>query len=167
MNGRPAFAKSGRLALIVCSIAFLVFVQGCAGLRNEGAEEDLQQVLLAPPSPQPKAQSSVEEKWGVRILSARLTSRGYMVDFRYRVIDPEKASVLFARGVTPYLVDRETGARLSIPNAPKVGLLRAKGKPEASRDYFMLFGNSRGIVKKGNEVAVVAGDFKAENLVME
>jgi hypothetical protein len=49
----------------------------------------------------------------------------------------------------------------------KVGLLRSKGKPEAGRDYFILFGNTGGVVKKGNMVTVVIGDFKVENLVVE
>jgi hypothetical protein len=112
-------------------------------------------------------QTSTEEKWGLKIVAVRLTSAGSLLDFRYRVIDPEKVSPLLDRNAKPYLVDQASGVRLSVPNMPKVGSLRAKGKPETDRVYFILFGNSRGLVKKGSKVTVVVGDFKAEDLVVE
>jgi len=145
------------LILIGCLIVFFFPLAGCvSSLKNEGSKVDL-----------PAKRMSVEEMWGIKILSIRQSAGGYMVDFRYRIVDPQKASALFAPGVTPYLVDQASGTKLSIPNMPKTGLLRAKGGPESGRDYFMIFGNSRQIVKKGSKVAVVAGDFKAENLTVE
>ncbi len=113
------------------------------------------------------AQTSAEEEWGLRIVAVRLTGAGNLVDFRYRVIDPGKVSPLLDRHAKPYLIDQASGIKLSVPNMPKVGSLRAKGKPETDRIYFILFGNSRGLVKKGSKVTVVVGDFKAEDLVVE
>jgi len=114
-----------------------------------------------------KEPEGIEEKWGVKIIGIRLTANGYMLDFRYRVIDPEKALPLFDRKAKPYLIDQVSGAKFLVPNPPKVGALRSTRKPEANRNYFMFFGNPGGYVKKGNKVTIVIGNFKAENLVVE
>ena len=66
------------------------------------------------------ARSSIEERWGVKPLSIRLSAEGYMLDFRYRVLDPEKAMPLFDRKIKPYLVDEATGAMFAVPAPPKV-----------------------------------------------
>jgi hypothetical protein len=114
-----------------------------------------------------KEAQNFEEKWGIKILSLRLTSGGYMLDFRYRVIDPDKAAPLFDRKIKPYLLDQTSGAKFSIAESPKVGALRQTRKPEANRNYFMIFANPGKYVKKGNKVTVAADDFKAENLTVE
>jgi hypothetical protein len=57
-----------------------------------------------------------------------------------------------------------------VPSAGKVGPLRQtvrSGKPEANRNYFILFANPGKYVKPGNKVTVVIGDFKAEDIVVE
>ena len=166
MKGRSGFLKFNLVprivpVMIACLAAF-VCLQGCATSRTTQTSNE---AILSTPRPQPSP--SVEERWGIKILSTRLTSHGYMVDLRYRIIDPERASVLFARGVTPYLLDEASGTKLSVPSMPVVGLLRAKVRPEIDREYFMLFGNSHGVVKKGNKVSVVAGDFKVDDLTVE
>jgi hypothetical protein len=40
-------------------------------------------------------------------------------------------------------------------------------QPKADRQYVVLFSNLNKIVKRGNKVTVVIGDFKAENLTVE
>ncbi len=112
-------------------------------------------------------QTSAEERWGIEIVGVRLTAAGSLVDFRYRVSDSEKVSVFFDRNVKPYLIDQASGEIFYVPNMPRVGSLRAKGKPEAGRVYFILFGNSRRLVKKGSKITVVVGDAQLEDLVVE
>ena len=111
--------------------------------------------------------SSPEERCGIEILGIRLSAAGYMLDFRYRVLNPEKAAKLFGRKMEPYLVDQATGAKFSVPNSPKVGPLRTTTSPEAHRTYFIMFANPGRYVKKGNKVTVVIGDFKAKDLIVE
>jgi hypothetical protein len=108
----------------------------------------------------------IEEKWGVKILGIRQTSHGYLLDFRFHVIDPEKAKPLIDRHAKPYIVDEASGMKLSVPSMPKVGSLRARGN-EPDRDYFILFSNPNGIVKKGSKVTVIADDFKVEHLFVQ
>jgi len=113
---------------------------------------------------------SIEERWGVKIESIRTSAAGNLVDFRYRVLDPEKALPLVDRTKKPYLIDQATGAALVVPDTAKVGPLRATekfGNPKEGRVYFVLFGNPGGFVKPGNRVTVVIGEFRAEDLVVE
>ena len=109
---------------------------------------------------------NTEERWGIQILGIRLSANGYMLDFRFHVIDPEKAKPLIGRHAKPYVIDEASGMKLSVPSKPKVGSLRAKGN-EPDRDYFILFSNPNGIAKKGSRVSVMADDFKVEHLIVE
>ncbi len=114
-----------------------------------------------------QAADSIEEKWGIQIRTIRLTAKDYMLDFRYRVKDPDKAKPLLKRGQKPFLIDQATGKKLPVPTT-KVGPMRATTvAPKADRQYTVLFSNLTKIVKRGDKVTVVIGEFKAENLVVE
>jgi hypothetical protein len=151
-------------------------VQGSPGAGPEtpaeqpsapGVRAEEGQVKEGPDGNGGKTESTPEERWGVKVLGVRRTANAYMLDFRFRVTDPAKATPLLARTAKPFLVDEATGTTLGVPSAPRVGSLRAKGNPEANRSYFILFGNSRGLVKKGSKVTVGIDDFKVEGLEVE
>lgn len=107
------------------------------------------------------------DRWGIEILSMRLTAGSYMLDFRYKVIDSEKARPIFKRKVKAVLVDQESGARFAVPNTPKVGPLRSANLPKVGKNYFMLFANPGQYIKSGNMVTVEVGDFVVENLKVD
>ena len=114
------------------------------------------------------ATKSLESKWGIQVDSLRLSAGGFMIDFRYKVLDPVKAATLADRQAKPYLLDQATGAKLSVPRSPKVGPLRqAAENLTAGKVYFALFSNPGKLVKQGNKVTVVVGGFRAENLVVQ
>jgi hypothetical protein len=118
----------------------------------------------------PEEKISLEERWGVRVSSVRLTAAGYMLDFRYTIVDPEKAAPLSDPKNKPVLIDQASGAEMMVPAPPKVGSLRSKsrnGLPVAGRSYFVLFANPGGYIKTGNKVTVAIGDFRAEDLTAE
>lgn len=97
-----------------------------------------------------------------------MSAAGHVVDFRYRIVDPEKAARVADRKLKPQLIDQASSLALSVPAAPKVGALRQTSvRPIAGRTYFVLFGNPNQIVKAGSKVTVVIGEFRAENLVVE
>ena len=107
---------------------------------------------------------TMEEQWGVEVVALRLTGADYMLDFRYRVIDADKAGELFERANKPVLIHNATGAKLEVPRPAKTGPLRPTNPPQAGRVYFMLFSNP-GVVKAGDEVTIEIGDFKTEVVV--
>ena len=111
---------------------------------------------------------ALREKWGIEMTSLRMSGNGHLIDFRYRVFDPDKAAVLGDKQYKPYLIDQVTGTRMVIPDTPKLGPLRQSAtRLEAGKIYFMLFANSGRLVKSGRKVTVVIGDFKVENLTVE
>lgn len=115
-----------------------------------------------------RSQSGLKEKWGIEVTSLRLSANGRMIDFRYRVFDPAKAATLGDPHSKPCLIDQATGARLKVPNMPKIGPLRQTAtRLEAGKIYFALFANAGLVVKSGCKVTVEIGDFRAENLTVE
>lgn len=112
---------------------------------------------------------SIEEQWGVKIESLRTSAAGNLLDFRYRIIDPEKATYLVDRRNKAYMIDQSHGRVLSVPTTAKIGPLRQTvryGLPKKDRVYFILFGNPH-VIKVGDKVTVVIGDFRVEDIVVE
>jgi hypothetical protein len=145
--------------LLIAAAIFLAIASlhltGCATTsEKEGAEAAAREESLA-------------EKWGIEVTSIRMSAHGYMVDFRYRVLDEEKAKELFVRENKPYLIEQGSGKVLQVPNTAKVGPLRSSYKPQKGRIYWMFFGNRGGFVRQGSKVTVVIGEFRAEDLVVE
>lgn len=104
---------------------------------------------------------------GVQPLSIRLSAAGYMLDFRYRVLDPQAASKIIRRDAEPHLIDEARGSILRVPAPPKVGPLRHTGKNMlAGKQYFILFANPAKRVKAGDEVTVVIGEQRFPRLVV-
>jgi hypothetical protein len=109
------------------------------------AEETRKEAGVGPvPSLPPE---ELEKRWGIRPLSIRQTADGNMLDFRYRVMDAEKASPLFHPTIKPLIIDENTGAVMAVPTVPKVGSMRSTRKPLKDRNYFMLFANPQGHIR--------------------
>lgn len=54
-----------------------------------------------------------------------------------------------------------------VPTMDKIGKLRTINTPQVNRTYWMIFGNPGRLVKPGNRVSVVIGDFRVDGLVVE
>lgn len=109
----------------------------------------------------------LREKWGIELVAMRSTAAGHMVDFRYRVLDAEKAAPLFKRQTKPYLIHQASGKVLGVPNTAKIGSLRNSNTPQNGRIYWMFFGNHHRLVHKGDKVTVAIGDFRAIDIEVE
>ena len=120
------------------------------------------------PAPEATGDGLLQDKSGIEVVAVRLSSNEHILDFRYRVKDPEKAASILDKKAKPYLIDIKTGIKLAVPDAPKIGSLRQKTRsPEVDRIYFILFGNQGRLVKRGDAVTVVIGDTKIVGLVVE
>lgn len=114
-----------------------------------------------------KAERTPEQKTGIKIIGVRQASAGYMLDFRYIVEEPVRAQVMFDHATIPHLVHEASGARFMVPNAAKVGPLRATTKePMAGKHYYIFFANPGRYVKSGDLVTVVVGKRRFEHLVV-
>lgn len=72
----------------------------------------------------PRSKSLMKRRWGVEVVFVRQNAAGYMLEFRYKVLDAEKAKPLFERQTKPILIHARTGAELVVPTPAKTGALR-------------------------------------------
>jgi hypothetical protein len=102
--------------------------------------------------------------WGVDDLSVKLTESGQIVRFSWRVLDPALAMPLSNKEAQPMLVDPQAGVSLVVPTLENIGMMRQAQTPQAGKLYWMAFSNKGRIVKKGDRVNVVIGQFHADGL---
>ena len=115
----------------------------------------------------PRQNTYMKRQWGVEVLYVQQTAGGYMLEFRYKVLDPEKAAPLFIRQTKPMLTHVESGTKLIVPTPAKTGALRNSNPPLADHTYWMFFANPGKLVKIGEHVNIQIGDFVAEGLVVQ
>jgi hypothetical protein len=106
-------------------------------------------------------------RYGVDQLQVRSTSSGESLEFRYRVVDPDKAAILGDKRAKPVLVDQKSGARLTVPTMEKIGELRQTSALQAGREYWMLFANPGRLVKPGQRVDIEVGAFRVSSLTVQ
>ena len=99
-----------RIGAVFCLC--LIFMTGSRARTQEEAPAAEQQEM------------NIEERWGVKIASLRTSAAGNLLDFRFRIIDPEKASYLVDRRNKAYMIDQASGKVLSVPTTAKVGPMR-------------------------------------------
>ena len=115
----------------------------------------------------PRLKTYMKRQWGIEVLFVRQTSAGYMLEFRYKVLDPEKARPLFDRQTKPMLTHADSGAQFVVPTPAKTGALRNSNPPLADHTYWMFFANPGKYVKQGDLVSIEIGDFVADNIVVQ
>jgi len=114
----------------------------------------------------PREKTFLKRRWGVEVMYVRQTAAGYMLEFRYKVLDPEKAKPLFERRTKPVLIHAESGAKLIVPTPAKTGALRNSNPPIAGQIYWMFFANPGKLVKPGEHVNIEIGEFRVDGLVV-
>ena len=109
-----------------------------------------------------------EAVWGIEAPGVKAVESGVILRFSYRVVDPEKAKPLNDKKLNPVLVSPEKGVQLVVPSMEKVGQLRqAPHEIEVGKSYWMAFSNSGRVVKPGDRVDIVIGNFHARGLLVE
>lgn len=154
--------KQSKVVLVSFSLAVLLFLVagGCSNGTVEASDESV--------SPLPDSLTVVREKWGIEPIAPLLSAGGYMIDFRYRVLDPEKARPLLQRTTKACLIDETTGAKMYVPSSPKVGPLRqTTPEPRKGGVYFVMFANPGTRIQRGQRVTITIGDCTLEDLMVQ
>ena len=118
-------------------------------------------------SQHPREKTFLKRQWGIEILYVRQTAAGYMLEFRYKVHDAEKAAALFDRQLKPLLTHVSSGAQMIVPTPAKTGALRNSNPPLDGHTYWMFFANPGQFVKPGEQVNIKIGDFVVDGLVVQ
>jgi hypothetical protein len=103
-------------------------------------------------------------RYGIRVSLIGVTAAGGVVEFRYQVVDPDKANgVLHDPELAPAFVVEETGATLvmSAPSHHHGSDLKLGGT------YFFLMANAHNAVHKGSHVTLVIGKARLEHLLAQ
>lgn len=166
----PAEVRPFRPDLCLLGMIFLLAATGVHGnaVGQESADTATEPTVEAIPAPRhPREKTYIKRKWGIEILYLREIAAGYMLEFRYRVLDPEKAAPLFRRKTKPFLTHQRTGLTVGVPTPAKTGALRNSDMPLADHTYWMFFSNPGKTVRAGDLVDLRIGDFLVEGLVVD
>jgi hypothetical protein len=113
------------------------------------------------------AANTYETTWGVNTLLARSVPADQLIRFSYQVADAAKAKALNAKESAPQLIDEARHVSLVVPTMDKIGQLRQSSPPENGKTYWMVFSNKGNVVKRGDRVSIVIGQFRADGLAVE
>ena len=149
------FLLKGKLLAVTILLGVPIFVNASVSDKAGFVEQNKEQ------------KQQLSDQWGIELVALRSSEAGHMVDFRYRVLDAEKAAPLFKRQIKPYLIHQSTGKALGVPNTAKIGSLRNSNTPQNGRTYWMFFGNHHRLVQKGDKVTVAIGEFRATDIKVE
>jgi hypothetical protein len=155
----PAKERGHRVRIAVITLVLLL-VAGGIGLRvlwpDRGADVRAGTELVT--------NEGLEAAYGLRITLLGVTAAGGMIDFRYEVVDPEKANpVIHDIDLFPKLVVEETGVTLALRSLPH----SHNATLELGGNYFFLLPNARNAVHEGSAVTLVIGDVRLEHLIVQ
>jgi hypothetical protein len=193
-NGiRPGFLLT-LAATVVALIALLWLVRSRPSSPKAAGEERVAeppaQAAKANPATAPAGpvkSSALEEMWGIEVTGIGLTRTNSAIELRYKVLAPEKATLLADSQSDAYILDHASGAKIPLRSPQPEGafpqhsrarsaalMMRESGSfpPTPSRIvpdkvYSVLLPNPGGVVKGGNKVAIVVGAVRNDNLVVE
>ena len=150
----PKFRIQG-LTWILLPILLLALAGGYAAGRGWFTARPATDPTIMPIS------SAIEEQWGVRVTQIGVTADGGLVDFRFMVLDPDKAlATLQDINKLPVLVAEDTGTVVN-----SVALHGREHNLNPGQTYFLLYRNTGGAIKPGGAVTVKFGDLQLEHVV--
>ena len=100
-------------------------------------------------------------RYGIDVNLIGLTAAGGLVEFRYQVVDPDKADqMIHDDKLLPIVVVEESGATMLISRPHHATDVQLGGT------YFFLFANAHDAIHAGSKVTLVLGDSRLEHLVV-
>lgn len=156
MDTQAKKSQSWRTVLIVIggvivAVVFAFFFGGYAPESHAGSA-----TVRRLGSSQRISAKELEELYGLRITLIGVTAGGGLVDLRFKVVDADKAELLFKDHENmPVLIPEGSKVRLGLPGRHSTDYVTGKV-------YYMLYGNANGVVQPGKPVSVAFGDLIVE-----
>jgi hypothetical protein len=108
-------------------------------------------------------QEKLKEQYGLQVKLIRVMADGEFIDFRLKVVDPEKAGLLLKDPkIKPGIWIEETGSHLMIS-----GVSNHDFELEEGKIIFISLPNSGGVVEPGTPVNVVFGNIFVEPIAAQ
>lgn len=102
------------------------------------------------------------DRSGIRVLTVAITGGGGLIDLRYQVVDPDKATTVHDAKTPPVIVDEATGL---VVNQLLMGHAQ-KGPFKAGLTYYLIFENPGNLIDRGSTVSVLLGNAQLEHIVV-
>jgi hypothetical protein len=99
-----------------------------------------------------EALTEFEKTAGIKVVSLRPTSNGFMLDLRYKVVDVDKAKRVLSKNTEFFVTDAKSGKTLTVPVTKSGPMKQTTLEPEKDRSYFTLFGNPNRLIPPGGSV---------------
>ena len=103
-------------------------------------------------------------RYGIDVTLVAVTAAGGLIDFRYQVVDPDKANqVIHNLDLYPKLIVEDTGEMLALRSLPH----SHNRVLELGGTYFFLLPNAHNAVHAGSSLTLVIGDARLEHVVVQ
>ena len=167
MIGRLRSRRSVRLAgyavgaLLVAVVAFSVSITRSA-LTGSGGDDAAAATSAAQWQRPAVSVKSLSSRLGVRLAQVATTGGGGLLDLRFQVVDPARASAVHDRAKPPALISEENGVVVS-------DLLMGhqhKGALKAGHVYYLIFENPGNLVRSGSRVTVLLGNASVPHILV-
>lgn len=146
---------------VAMSVVALFCFSGCATTPKEAP-------MKSPKEISADDHQNLEDQWGVKVVSVRLTAANNLINMKYRMIDADKVYSMVKLKDKPYLVHQDSGRRFTVPRLPKVGSLASNyRKAGPDRTLFTMFTNVGQTIKRGDKITIVMGKIRIKDVVME
>jgi hypothetical protein len=105
---------------------------------------------------------AIEQQWGLRISQIGVSGDHGLIDFRFQVLDQDKAlNLLQDDNNLPVLIAENTGAIINV----SAGMAH-RHDLVTGHTYFLIYRNTNGAIKRGTPVTVIfPGDLKIEHII--
>ncbi len=111
---------------------------------------------------QPLSTEELEADYGIRVRLIGVTAAGGLIDVRFKILDVEKAKILFNDPESLPKLIAENGTLVSIPADDLHEIvLKQDGI------VFMLFPNAGGVIKPGTPVTIRFGEIELEPIMAQ
>lgn len=156
----PTPPRSGRSRRLMAAALVVLLILGALGIRSwwTGRDTDLRAGTTAVDA------QGLAARYGIDVTLIAVTAAGGLVDFRYQVVDPDKADpVIHDIDLFPRLIVEDTGVTLGMMRLPHNHTTELK----LGGNYFFLLANANNALQPGSKVTVVIGDVRLEHVVVQ
>ena len=109
-------------------------------------------------------EAGMAARYGINITLVGVSAAGGLIDFRYQVVDPDKASqLLHDTSLYPKFIVEDTGELVAVNSLPH----NHGTELQLGATYFFLLANAHNAIHKGSALTVVIGDARLEHLRAE
>ena len=156
---RVPFRSIGKCALAAAAVLAMFtgpMVETSSAAQQPVRAQPAQETKLEAAAP--LAAGAFEERFGIRVTLVGVSGGGGLIDFRFKILNKEKAKELFKDPhQLPVLMTADSGLTLTAPHH-MAGNIRLQDGAVC----FLLYPNARNAVKVGTPVSAVFGGYRVE-----